>query len=222
VEVQEQERRALARELHDRVGQGMTAVNLNLNILRDQLDPETLERVGKRLEDSINLLEETIPAVRNLMSNLRPALLDEYGLVTALGTHLKDFSSRYGIPVRFESNSAAPVPRLESSIEITLLRIAQEALFNIVKHARASEVSLDLLMVESTICLSVKDNGVGMDLNRPEAQAGSHGLTIMRERAEAVGGTLKVISELGTGTTIEVHIPIPSDMQQAGASGSGK
>ena len=221
VEVQEQERRALARELHDRVGQGMTAVNLNLNILRDQLDPETLGRVGKRLEDCINLLEETIPAVRNLMSNLRPALLDEYGLITALGTYLKDFSSRYGIPVRFES-SAVSVPRLESSIEITLLRIAQEALFNIVKHARASEVSLNLLMVDSMICLRVQDNGLGMDLNRPEAQAGSHGLTIMRERAEAVGGTLKVISEPGRGTTIEARIPAPSEAQLAAPSGSGK
>ncbi|HEX5836967.1 MAG TPA: PAS domain S-box protein [Anaerolineales bacterium] len=221
VEVQEQERRALARELHDRVGQGMTAVNLNLNILRDQLDAETLARVGKRLEDSISLLEETIPAVRNLMSNLRPALLDEYGLVTALGTHLKDFSSRYGIPVVFES-SATPVPRLESSIEITLLRIAQEALFNIVKHAQASEVRLDLTWLGSTVSLSVQDNGVGMDLTRPDAHTGSHGLTIMRERAEAVGGTLKVASEPGRGTTIEVHIPAPSVMQQAAVTGAGK
>lgn len=221
VEVQEQERRALARELHDRVGQGLTAVNLNLTILRDQLDPEALERAGSRLADSINLLEETIPAVRNLMSNLRPALLDEYGLVTALGTHLKDFSSRYGIPVLFEP-SASPVPRLESSIEITLLRIAQEALFNIVKHARASEVRLDLTWLGSTVCLSVQDNGVGMDLTRLEAYTGSHGLTIMRERAEAVGGTLKVASEPGRGTTIEVHIPVPSDMPQAGAKGAAR
>lgn len=221
VEVQEQERRALARELHDRVGQGLTAVNLNLNILRDQLDPEALERAGSRLGDSINLLEETIPAVRNLMSNLRPALLDEYGLVTALGTHLKDFSSRYDIPVRFEP-SVSPVPRLESSIEITLLRIAQEALFNIVKHARASEVRLDLTWLGTTVCLSVQDNGVGMDLTRPEAYTGSHGLTIMRERAEAVGGTLKVASEPGRGTTIEVHIPVPSDMPLAGAKGAAR
>ena len=220
VEVQEQERRALARELHDRIGQGLTAINLNLNILHDQLDQETLARVGKRLDDSISLLEETIPAVRNLMSNLRPALLDEYGLVTALGTHLKDFSSRYGIPVHFDP-SASPVPRLESSIEITLLRIAQEALFNIVKHAQASEVSLDLLVLESTICLRVQDNGVGMDLSQPEAHPGSHGLTIMRERAEAVGGLLKVSSEPGKGTRIEVYIPVHSDIQQAAASGSG-
>jgi PAS domain S-box-containing protein len=221
VEVQEQERRALARELHDRIGQGLTAVNLNLNILHDQLDPETLERVGSRLEDSISLLEDTIPAVRNLMSNLRPALLDEYGLVTALGTHLKDFSSRYGIPVRFEP-SVSPVPRLESSIEITLLRIAQEALINIVKHARASEVSLELLMLESTICLRVQDNGVGMELSQPEAHPGSHGLTIMRERAEAVGGLLKVTSEPGKGTRIEVYIPVRSDIQQAAVTGAGK
>jgi PAS domain S-box-containing protein len=207
IDVQEEERRAIARELHDRVGQSLTAINLNLSIIRDQLSTQILERVGNRLVDSINLLEETIPAVRDLMSNLRPALLDDYGLITALKTHLKEFSARYGIHVSFEE-PVRVIPRLSNNIEITLLRIAQEAMFNIAKHAHASNVTVSLLSDDSSIFLTVQDNGVGMDSLEPDSRSNSHGLAIMRERAEAVGGTFMFFSQPQKGTKIEVNIPI--------------
>lgn len=212
LDVQEDERRAIARELHDRVGQGLTALNLNLTIVRSQLPVDVLERVGNRLNDSIHLLEETIPAVRGLMSDLRPALLDEYGLLVALKTHLKEFSARYGITVDFEE-PVQDLPILNKNIETTLLRITQEAMFNVAKHARASEVMLKLYTDATSICLTVHDNGVGMDPWRPENRSDSHGLTIMRERAEAVGGTLLVSSQLGVGTKIDVSIPVASSRQ---------
>lgn len=207
IDVQEEERRAIARELHDRVGQSLTAVNLNLSIIRDQLSGQGLERVGNRLSDSINLLEETIPAVRDLMSNLRPALLDDYGLVTALKTHLNEFSTRYGIRVNFKE-PALEIPPLSNNVEITLLRIAQEAMFNIAKHAYASDVRVSLTMDDSFICLTVQDNGVGMDSLEPYSRTQSHGLAIMRERAEAVGGIFVLSSEPRKGTKIEVNIPV--------------
>lgn len=201
LDIQEQERRAIARELHDRVGQELTAVNLNLTIIKGQLPDEYLERVGTRLTDAIHLLETTIPTVRNLISDLRPALLDELGLVEALRTTVKEFSSRYEIQTYFEEPES-PLPPLNSSVEITLLRIAQEALINVAKHAHAKEVTLTLTLSASVIQLMVVDNGVGVDLVNTKDHFAGHGLTIMRERAEAVDGTFSISSELGAETKI--------------------
>jgi PAS domain S-box-containing protein len=209
LDVQEEERRALARELHDRVGQSLTALNLNLSILQGQLPAHILDVVGSRLADSIGLLDETIPAVRDVMSNLRPTVLDEYGLEAALRMHLSEFTSRHNIHVHF-SNSPASLQRVDTTIELTLLRIAQEALFNIAKHAHASDVQLSILQVDSTICFTVEDNGVGFEMSDTFSHRDSHGLNIMRERAEAVGGSIIISSALGKGTSIEVSIPCQS------------
>jgi PAS domain S-box-containing protein len=209
LDVQEEERRALARELHDRVGQSLTALNLNLSILQGQLPNHILDVVGSRLADSIGLLDETIPAVRDVMSNLRPTVLDEYGLEAALRMHLSEFTSRHNIHVHF-SNSTSALPRVDTTIELTLLRIAQEALFNIAKHAQASDVQLSILQVDSTICFTVEDNGVGFEMSDAFSHRDSHGLNIMRERAEAVGGSIIISSAIGKGTRIEVSVPYQS------------
>ena len=212
VEVQEEERRAIARELHDRVGQSLSALNINLIIMRDQLLPDSLERIGARLGDSMHLVGETITLVRDVMSNLRPAVLDDYGLEAALQSHMSEFMSRYGIKVLLEKPTH-PIPRLGPSIEMTFLRIAQEALMNIARHANASQVTLSLWQEGDSICMTIQDNGSGIvswqEANRP----GSHGLTIMRERAEAFGGNLKVGSVPGKGTKIEMSIPIGKGSQ---------
>jgi PAS domain S-box-containing protein len=207
VEVQEEERRAIARELHDRVGQSLSALNINMIIMRDQLLPDSLERVASRLSDSMHLVGETITLVRDVMSNLRPAVLDDYGLEAALQSYLAEYMARYGIKVVLEK-SVQPLPRLGPSIEMTFLRIAQEALMNIARHANASQATLSLWQEGASTCMTVQDNGAGIvswqEANRP----GSHGLTIMRERAEAFGGNLKVGSVPGQGTKVEMSIPI--------------
>lgn len=213
VVVQEEERRALARELHDRVGQSLTALNVNLTIIRDRLSDQLLDQVGNRLDDSMTLLEEVIPAVRDVMSNLRPAVLDDYGLEVALRTNIKEFTSRFGIVVDF-ATPPSPIQRLDSSIEMTLLRIAQEALLNIAKHAHTRRASILLEQEGSTICMTVADDGVGMKSGQPADRRGSHGLTIMRERAEAVSGSLDIVSTPGMGTKIVVSIPV----QHAGSN----
>lgn len=143
------------------------------------------------------------------MSNLRPAILDDYGLEAALQTYVNEFQTRYGISVLFEKQTH-PLPRLDSSIEVTLLRISQEALTNIARHAQASQAVLSLHLEEKQIRLSIEDNGVGIPSLEGVRRPRSHGLKIMQERAEALEGTLTVRSTPGKGTKIEVIIPLSS------------
>jgi PAS domain S-box-containing protein len=210
VEVQEEERRAIARELHDRVGQTLAALNINLIIISGQLAGKVDEQVSGRLSDSMKLVAETISLVRDVMSNLRPSVLDDYGLQAALESYLSQFVARYEIQAKLEKPDH-PIARLGASIEMTFLRIAQEALMNVARHANASQVSLSLRRKKNAVHMTVQDNGTGIeswqDANRP----GSHGLTIMRERAEAFGGNLRVSSIPGKGTRIEVSIPVEND-----------
>ena len=207
VEVQEEERRAIARELHDRVGQTLAALNINLIIISGQLGGKVDEQTSTRLNDSMKLIAETIALVRDVMSNLRPSVLDDYGLEAAIDSHVSQYMSRYEIGVKFDK-SDQPLPRLGSSIEMTFLRIAQEALMNIARHAQASQVHLKLWQADDNVCMTIQDNGTGIASWESANRPGSHGLTIMRERAEAFGGSLKVSSAPGKGTKVEVKIPI--------------
>ena len=207
VEVQEEERRAIARELHDRVGQTLAALNINLIIISGQLGDKVDEQTSTRLNDSMKLVAETIALVRDVMSNLRPSVLDDYGLEAALDSHLSQYISRYEISVNFEKPDQ-PIPRLGSSIEMTFLRIAQEALMNIARHAQATQIHLKLWQEDHTVWMTVHDNGMGITSWQDANRSGSHGLTIMRERAEAFGGDLKVSSVPGKGTKVEVKIPV--------------
>ena len=208
VQVQEDERRSLARELHDRVGQSLIALNLNLSIIQGGLSKGYTEQLGTRLADSILLVTEIITLVRDVMSNLRPTILDDYGLESALQTYINEFQTRYGIPVQFEKQTP-PMRGLDSSIEITLLRISQEALTNIARHAQASQAVLSLRLDEKQVYLTIEDNGIGIPSIEGARRPRSHGLKIMQERAEALEGTLNVRSTPGNGTKIEVLIPLP-------------
>jgi PAS domain S-box-containing protein len=208
VQVQEEERRSLARELHDRVGQSLMALKLNLSIIQTELSRGYTEQLNLRMADSIQLVAEVITLVRDVMSNLRPTILDDYGLESALQAYLNEFQMRYGIPVQFEKQNP-PLPRLDSSIEITILRISQEALTNVAKHAQASLAILLLQLDEKHVYLTIEDNGVGLPSIEAASRPHSHGLKIMQERAEALEGTLKVISSSGKGTKLEVMIPLP-------------
>jgi signal transduction histidine kinase len=207
VQVQEDERRSLARELHDQVGQSLIALNLNLTIIHAELSKGYTEQLGTRMADSIQLVTQVITLVRDVMSNLRPSNLDDYGLESALQTYIGEFEARYGIPVRFDRRTP-PIPRLENNIEITLMRISQEALTNIARHANATQAVLSLRLSEKHIHLTVEDNGIGIPLPDGTKRHRSHGLKIMQERAEALEGTLHIVSNPGNGTKIEVVIPL--------------
>jgi PAS domain S-box-containing protein len=207
VEVQEEERRAIARELHDRVGQTLAALNINLMIMSDQLLEDSKQRIGSRMDDSMRLVADAIALVRDVMTDLRPAVLDDYGLEAALQSYIAQYQSRYEMRVLIDG-SDQPIPRLGPSMEMTLLRIAQEALTNVARHAHSDQVKVSLQMVDEAVHLSIQDNGIGMEASQPITHPSSHGLKIMRERAEAIGGTLMIESEPGKGTKVKVIIPI--------------
>jgi signal transduction histidine kinase len=141
------------------------------------------------------------------MTDLRPSGIDDYGLESALGLLVGQFRSRHSINVRFEENNP-PFPRLDANLELALLRIAQEALHNIAKHADTQEAIVILRQEDDTICLMIEDKGVGIHSVQNARRSGHHGMTIMRERAEAFGGEFNVTSVPGEGTKIEVRVPV--------------
>ncbi len=209
VEVQEEERRVIAGELHDRVGQNLAALNLNLNILRSQFSEEFLKHLGPRLGDSVGLVNQILTITRSVMNDLSSNVLDDYGLEAALMEYTDKFTQRSGIPVITDIPPNS-IPRLNTSIEMTLLRIVQEALMNVSRHAQATQVTLSLNVDEDAVYMAIKDNGSGILSWQKANQAGSHGLRIIRERAEAFGGLLQVNSAYKKGTQIEVRIPLGS------------
>ena len=161
VEIQETERRQLSRELHDRVGQNLTALSINLDILGSTLADERHAEQRARLNDSSALLESTVDSIENVMAELRPPMLDDYGLLPALHWYAKDFSKRTGIEVSVAGNESAERPAPE--MEIALFRIAQEALTNVAKHAGATRVEIVLEHPDSRCVMTVTDNGIGVE-----------------------------------------------------------
>lgn len=206
-DAQEAERRIVARDLHDGVTQSLAALKLNLIIISDELLATPKEETRARLTDSIGLAAQVIDWVRGVMTDLRPSGIDDSDLESALGSLLEQFRSRHSLNIQFEKNDS-PLPRLDTNMELALMRIAQEALFNIAKHANTNEATLTLRREDNTIYLAIEDKGVGINSLQSARRSGSHGMTIMRERAEAFGGNFNVTSVPGQGTKIEVRVPV--------------
>lgn len=208
LETEENERHRLARELHDRIGQNVTALTLNLNLVRGKLPAESLQSIGAHLSDCETLLYSTGQLIRDVMSELRPPGLDQLGLLAALTEHARQLAGRSGLSATVSGTEI--IPRLPPQSEIMLFRIAQEALMNVVKHARATDVTVALEANPDLIVMTVSDNGCGFDpaarLARTEVTA-SLGLVGMRERAEAIGGRLRIESAPGKGTRVIVEAP---------------
>jgi len=205
-EAEENERRRLARELHDRVGQNVTALSLNLNLVRAELPADVLQKISARLNDCEGLLYSTAQLVRDVIVDLRPPGLDELGLVAALNEYARQVSSRGGLSTTVTGIEI--LPRLPPATEITLFRIAQEALNNIAKHAGATGVTLTVEAGPDTVVLTIADNGRGFDTAaRPVRPTSSLGMVSMRERAESISGQLRVESSPGEGTRVIVEAP---------------
>ena len=208
LEVQENERRHIARELHDEIGQVLTAVQMNIEALKRS--PAGLS-IGKRLDDSIELIDQALQSVRDLSLDLRPSLLDDLGLVNALLWYVERQSERTGLDVQFTFDP--PQTRLRSGIETACFRIAQEALTNVIRHAEASHVWIELRQQQVEIELTIRDDGHGFEVRaaRDRASKGaSLGLLSMQERAELAGGRLVITSEMGSGTTVCARLPLES------------
>ncbi|MBI4907937.1 MAG: sensor histidine kinase [Acidobacteria bacterium] len=201
LEVQEQERASLARELHDEVGQTLTALRMEISqALPNVIRPETRER----LERAKALAEQTVQEVRDISLMLRPSLLDDLGLVPALQWQLESFSARSGIPVAFTGDGVSE--DLPDRVRTCLYRIVQEAVHNCEKHAKATRLDVRLHQSGGTLELEVKDNGVGF----PSSSAGrGSGILGMRERVSQLDGSLSIESQRFKGATIRIRIPVP-------------
>gem|GEM_PF-2137728 len=207
VEVQEAERRALARELHDQVGQSLTALGISLNVVQGLLSDQSRARVEAQLEDALRQVERTTDCIRTVMAELRPPVLDDYGLVAALRWYAQGYTQRAGIRATVQGTELKP--RLDSEKETALFRIAQEALTNVLKHAQADTVSLALWQGRDRIRLEIADNGSGFDRTRlePADNGSGWGLVTMRERALAAGGRFQIETAPGRGTRVTVDMP---------------
>ena len=205
VQAEEIERRRVARELHDQVGQSLSALNINLDIIsRDSgALPAALRQ---RLGDSLGLVESTAQAIENVMADLRPPLLDEYGLAAALNWHADEFSRRTGVPVTVIDSTPEATKKARHEAAVALFRIAQESLNNVLKHAQAKQVRIEVLATAEDLVLDVRDDGRGFDPGA--APAGRWGMTTMRERAQAAGGQLHLDAAPGRGTRIHARVPL--------------
>ena len=205
-EVEETERKALARELHDSVGQNLAALNINLNIARKQLLAQSIGEAATRLKDSINLIEETTKCIRDVMAELRPEVLDDYGLVAALRWCGERFSEHTGVAVKVSGEEITP--RFALNVETTLFRIGKEAMTNVAKYAQASQVTVTFESAGELARLTIADDGVGFDVSESSQskERKGWGLQIMEERARSVAGQLRIESEPGKGTRVMVEV----------------
>lgn len=206
-EGEEAERKWLAQELHDQVGQNLAALGINLNIVRSQWPGAAVGMVQSRVDDSLALVEQTTERIRALMVDLRPPVLDDYGLVAALRWHGEQCAARGHVSVTVQGEE--PSPRLAPPTEVALFRIAQEALANVSKHSQAAQVRVSVEEDHDTVRLIVADDGIGFDrasLASPDGTPG-WGLLTMTQRAEAVGGRCRIESRPGCGTRVVVEVP---------------
>jgi signal transduction histidine kinase len=211
ISAQEDERRRLARELHDETAQTIAALSIALDRARDGLvgaGPEAISQIGQAKELSSRLLAET----RRLILGLRPTLLDDMGLLPAIRWCAESYLGDKGIAVTVEA--AVPAQRLPAHIEVALFRVVQEAIANVARHSRATHVDVRLTNHEGQVAVTVADDGVGFDVARVLAQTGpteSVGLLGMQERARLLGGRLEIESRDGGGTLVRVDVPVTDE-----------
>ncbi len=205
-DMHEKQIRDLARELHDGVGQNLTAINLNLSLLRETIPAEEIETSKPILANTSQLVEETVARMRNVMADFLPPMLEHYGLTSALDWYAEQFAQRASLQVHVNdvrSNQA----RLDPKEEVGLFRIAQEALNNIAKHARASQAEIELSDEDEVLQLTIRDDGVGFDPQAILPDTTHWGFAIMRERARALGATIEIHSAPNNGTQITLQMP---------------
>jgi PAS domain S-box-containing protein len=207
IEAQEAERQHIARELHDQIGQVLTAVRINLQRLSNSAGPEETRTLS---EQGMTIIDEALEQVRSLSFELRPSILDGLGLPSALRWYADQYTRRTGIKTKTVIKMPVGQTRLKQELETACFRIVQEALTNVVRHAGARNVFIYLKKLEHQVVLSVKDNGRGFErlAANPASGAIHMGLQGMKDRALSLGGTLEVESAPGEGTIIRASLPV--------------
>jgi signal transduction histidine kinase len=198
----EREKSELARKLHDELGGLLTAAKMDLSWLQSRLEGKAIQ---ERLTQLGNVLDEAMDLKRRVVEELRPSLLDHFGLPTALRAYVESTCAKAGLAadIRIE-HTCDSMPK---DTAIALFRVVQEGLSNIIRHARAKTVKLELDGDSRNCSISLADDGQGFDAESPQFRW-SHGLMGMRQRAEALGGQLQLESKVGRGTSVRVAVPI--------------
>lgn len=217
VEVQESERRHLARELHDEIGQLLTG--LKLALATATLAPDEKAKTG--LEQPQALVNELMGRVRDLSLDLRPAMLDDLGLLHALLWQFDRYTAQTGVRVVF-NHAGIEGQRLEPNVETSAYRIIQESLTNVARHAGVSEVKVNVSADAEHLSVRVMDDGAGFSPETALASAASSGLTGMRERARLLGGTFALESVPASGTRITVQLPLDLWLERDAGGGDGE
>lgn len=212
VTVQEAERRHVARELHDHIGQELTALKLSL----DRYAGAPAETSAQLLDEARRRVDHLVKLVREMSLDLRPTMLDDLGLVPALHWHFDRFFGTSGIRVNFK-HSGLSARRFASDIETAAYRVVQEALTNVVRHSGAKEVTVRLWASDDSLCVQVEDLGAGFDPERAFAAGTSSGLSGLRERAALLGGRLRVESAPGSGAHLTAEFPVNPDASNPAA-----
>lgn len=198
----EGETRRIARALHDESGQLLAAVHIQLLQLARHLPPPA----QASLRDIEALLEQIEQQLRNFSHDLRPTVLDDYGLLPALQSLAERFSKRFGTPVSVDSK---PMPRMTKTTEAAMYRVAQEALNNVARHAKATRVHIRLWMSPGELHCRIRDDGVGFDpAALPRASKNALGIIGIRERLNVLGGSLEIQSAPQQGTELKIEVPV--------------
>lgn len=213
ITLQERERLRISHGLHEEIGQALTALMINLVMLRGEINT-TESAAFKRIEIAIDLVQESIDGIRNLARDLRPPALDTLGLNLTLAGYCQEMEQRFHIPIDYQGTE---ISSLDSELSITLYRFLQESLTNVHRHAQADRVCVRLEQVGNLLCLTVEDNGLGM--NPQQIFSGSDdrippnkplplGLLGMKERFDLLGGDVQIISQPGHGTRLIGRLPL--------------
>ena len=212
IHAQEAERKRISQELHDELGQALTAMSINLSVIKKEMPPQLTLMIGERLEETALLVDQTLEEVRELALNLRPSMLDDLGLLPTLRWYVGRYARRVCLEVELEAIYLEE--RLPREMETVLYRVVQEALTNIAKHAQANRVRIRLEGKDSTVSVLIEDNGRGFDTDEVAARERSErgaGLLGMRERVSSLGGSLSIRSRPGQGTQLSVEVPLDTE-----------
>lgn len=204
---QEEERKRISRELHDVIAQTLTGINVRLAALKKDAAVNT-KGLDRNIASTQRLVEHSVNIVHQFARELRPAVLDDLGLIPALHSFMKQFTAQSGVRTRL--TAFAEVEKLDTARRTVLFRVAQEALNNVARHARANRVDVTIRAETEGICMTIKDDGKSFNVKRVWHGNGSKrlGLLGMRERLEMVGGCFDVASAAGDGTTVTARIPL--------------
>jgi PAS domain S-box-containing protein len=202
--IREEERAHIAREIHDELGQQLTVMKMDISWINKKIGIQD-EPVKARMKELLAMLDQTVKSVRRISSELRPSLLDDLGLTATMEWQLTEFEKRFDIKTYFKPDDAEI--KLSESMKTTLFRIFQESLTNVARHSKAKKVTVSLSLHNSSIVLSVVDNGVGFDKQNSIGKK-TLGILGMQERTSMIGGTYEISGKPGKGTKVVVRIPL--------------